>query len=46
VRIPFDRLEQLLLERPDFALGFYRNACGFLAKHLRTLITDMDRRYF
>jgi CRP-like cAMP-binding protein len=46
VRIPFDRLEQLLLQRPEFALSFYRNACGFLAKHLRTLIKDVDRRYF
>jgi len=46
VRIPFDRLEKLLVERPAFALSFYRNACGFLAKHLRTLISDMDRRYF
>ena len=46
VRIPFDRFEQLLLQRPEFALSFYRNACGFLAKHLRTLIKDVDRRYF
>ncbi len=46
VRIPFDRLENLLVERPEFALSFYRNACGFLAKHLRTLIKDVDRRYF
>ena len=46
LRIPFDRLEQLLVERPAFALSFYRNACGFLAKHLRTLITEVDRRYF
>jgi hypothetical protein len=46
LRIPFGRLEQLLAERPAFALSFYRNACGFLAKHLRTLITEVDRRYF
>ena len=46
LRIPFDRLEQLLVERPAFALSFYRNACGFLAKHLRTLISEVDRRYF
>jgi CRP-like cAMP-binding protein len=46
LRIPFDRLEQLLVERPAFALSFYRNGCGFLAKHLRTLITEVDRRYF
>ena len=46
LRIPFDRLEKVLVERPAFALSFYRNACGFLAKHLRTLIKDVDRRYF
>ena len=46
LRIPFDRLEQFLVERPAFALSFYRNGCGFLAKHLRTLITEVDRRYF
>ena len=46
LRIPFDRLEKLLVERPAFALSFYRNACGFLAKHLRSLIKDVDRRYF
>jgi len=46
LRIPFAELEQLLLERPGFALSFYRHACGFLAKHLRTLITEVDRRYF
>ena len=46
LRIPFDRLEKLLADRPAFAMTFYRNACTFLAKHLRTLISDADRRYF
>jgi len=46
LRISFDRLEQLFLQRPAFALSFYRNACAFLAKHLRALITEVDRRYF
>ncbi|HEY7165492.1 MAG TPA: cyclic nucleotide-binding domain-containing protein [Candidatus Binatia bacterium] len=46
LRIPFDRLEKLLTERPALALSFYRNACTFLSKHLRTLIKDVDRRYF
>ena len=46
LRIPFNRLERLLAGRPDFAMGFYRNACGFLAKHLRTLAVDLNRRYF
>jgi CRP/FNR family transcriptional regulator len=46
LRIPFDRLEQLLAERPALAITFYRNACGFLAKHVRTLLSDLNRRYF
>jgi CRP/FNR family transcriptional regulator len=46
LRIPFDRLERLLGERPVLAMTFYRNACGFLAKHVRTLLGDLDRRYF
>ena len=41
LRIPFDRLERLLGERPDLAVTFYRNACGFLAKHVRTLLSDL-----
>lgn len=40
LRIPFGRLEQLLVERPAFALSFYRNACVFLAKHP----SDADNR--
>ena len=46
LRIPFDRLERLLAERPAFAMSFYRNACQFLAKHVRTLLSEADRRYF
>ena len=46
LRIPFDRLESLLAGSPDFAMGFHRNACGFLSKHLRTLAVDLNRRYF
>jgi Cyclic nucleotide-binding domain len=30
-RIPFDKLSQLLTDRPTLALLFYRNACMFLA---------------
>ena len=45
-RIPFDKLEQLLAQKPAFATSFYRNACTFLAKHVRTLLADVDRRYF
>jgi CRP-like cAMP-binding protein len=45
-RIPFDRLTQLLTDRPTLALLFYRNACTFLAKHVRELAVELDRRYF
>jgi CRP-like cAMP-binding protein len=46
VRIPFDKLAQLLTDRPPLALLFYRNACTFLAKHVRELALERDRRYF
>jgi CRP/FNR family transcriptional regulator, cyclic AMP receptor protein len=46
LRIPFDRLEALLAGRPALATSFYRNACGFLAKHLRSMAADLNRRYF
>jgi CRP-like cAMP-binding protein len=45
-RIPFDKLAQLLTDRPTLALLFYRNACTFLAKHVRELALERDRRYF
>ncbi len=37
VRIPFDKLAQLVAERPTFGLILYRNASMFLAKHVREL---------
>ena len=46
VRIPFDKLTHLLEDRPVLALVFYRNACNFLAKHVRELGAERDRRYF
>ena len=46
VRIPFDKLAQLLTDRPALALLFYRNACAFFAKHIRELGSERDRRYF
>jgi CRP-like cAMP-binding protein len=46
VRIAFDKLAQLLTDRPSLALLFYRNACTFLARHVRELAADRDRRYF
>ena len=46
VRISFDKLAQLLTDRPALALLFYRNACAFFAKHVRELGSERDRRYF
>lgn len=46
LRIPFDDLEPLLAKTPALALSLYRNGCGFLAKHVRTLLSDLNRRYF
>ena len=46
VRIPFDKLAQLVTERPTFALIFYRNATMFLAKHVRELALEHNHRYF
>src|SRR5262245_4168276 len=45
-RLPFDKLTQLLTDRPTLALLFYRNACTFLAKHVHELAADRDQRYF
>ena len=45
LRIPFERLSNLLAERPGLALFVYRNACRFFAKHFRTLAVDLNRRY-
>lgn len=46
VRIPFGKLTRLLEDRPALALVFYRNACTFLAKHVKELGAERDRRYF
>lgn len=46
VRIPFDKLEQLVTQRPTFGLIFYRNASMFLAKHVRELGLERNQRYF
>ncbi len=47
VRIPFDKLAQLLTDRPTLALLFsHRNACTFLAKPVRELARERDHRYF
>jgi CRP-like cAMP-binding protein len=46
VRIPFDKLIRLLDDRPALAVLFYRNSCTFLARHVRELGAERDRRYF
>lgn len=46
VRIPFDKLAHLVTDRPTFGLIFYRNACLFLAKHVRELALERNHRYF
>jgi len=46
VRIPFDKLAQLVTERPTFGLIFYKNASMFLAKHVRELALERNHRYF
>ncbi len=45
LRIPYERLSNVLSERPGLALIVYRNACAFFAKHFRTLALDLNRRY-
>ncbi len=46
VRIPFDKLAQLVTARPTFGVIFYRNASMFLAKHVRELALERNHRYF
>ena len=45
LRIFFERLLQVLAERPELALLVYRNACAFFAKHLRRMALTLDYRY-
>ena len=49
LRIPYDRLDELIAERPDFGVAFYRSTCAFLTGHLRRLVldlnVDMNRRF-
>lgn len=45
LRIPYERLAKVLAGRPELALLVYRNACAFFAKHLRTMASDLNRRY-
>jgi CRP-like cAMP-binding protein len=46
LKIPYERLAQMLAERPELALLVYRNACAFLAKHYRSMALNLNRRYF
>lgn len=46
IRLPFQKLDQLLAERPNLAITFYHHACKFLARQLRTVAPDLNRRYF
>ncbi len=46
IRMPFEKLDQILAQRPGLAMSFYRNACVFFARQLRTVAPDLHRRYF
>lgn len=46
IRLPFDKLDKVLAEHPNLAMGFYRHACIFFARQLRALAPDLNRRYF
>ena len=45
LRISYERLAQVLAERPELALLVYRNACSFFAKHLRRMALTLNHRY-
>ena len=45
LRISYERLAQVLTERPELALLVYRNACAFFAKHMRRLALTLNNRY-
>jgi len=49
LRIPYDRLDQFMTERPHFGVTVYRGTRGFLTGHLRRLVlelnVDMNRRF-
>lgn len=46
LRLPFVKLDQVFGERATLAAAFYRHTCTLLARQLRTLAPDLDRRYF
>ena len=46
LKISFERLTQLLGERPALALNVCRNGCGAFAKYLQDLTAEVRHRYF
>lgn len=46
IRIPFDKLQKLLDERPAFAAIFFRDAAGYYASLAARLSTELERPYF
>lgn len=46
IRLPFAKLDQLFAQQPNLATSFYRHACVFFARQLRTVAPDLHRRYF
>jgi CRP-like cAMP-binding protein len=45
IRLPFAKLEQVLVDHPHLELLFYRHACVFLTRLLRAMAPDVNRRY-
>lgn len=46
IRLPFDKLDKVMESHPNLAMAFYRHACTFFARQLRSLAPDLNRRYF
>jgi CRP-like cAMP-binding protein len=44
-RIAYEALARLLAERSALERLVYRNACGFMARHLQQMAQELDRRY-
>jgi CRP-like cAMP-binding protein len=45
LRLPFAKLDQVFADHPRLATVFYYRACVVLARQLRTLAPDMNRRF-
>ncbi len=46
LRVAFDKLDKVLVDHPNLALTLYRRSCTLLARMLRTVAPDLNRRYF